>query len=199
MANGNNLLDMTIDAKELREFVKTLELFEPGLRRQFVKDIKADIKPLAQTIASNINSENVGAVGNMRGWNNNGRTGWSKVRASVYATPGGGKSGSVARIEVYGSGDKKAALKIADLAGTKNGTSATVSKSYVGPYGLVRTHANTSQGETMKKELDRWPLWKGKGGRFVWTNFIGQRRKMVEIAVSIINRYADRVNSGGKP
>ena len=51
----------------------------------------------------------------------------------------------------------------------------------------------------MKSELDRWPLWKGKGGRFVWTNFIGQRRRMVDIAISIINRYADRVNSGGKP
>jgi hypothetical protein len=198
MANGDNLLDMTIDGKELREFVKTLDRFEPGLRSQFVKDIKSDIKPLAATIASNINSKNIGAVGNMRGWNNDGRTGWSKVRASVYATPGGGKSSSVARIEVYGSKDKQAALKIADLAGTKNGPSVSVSKSYVGPYGLVRTHANTSQGDTMKSELDRWPLWKGKGGRFVWTNFIGQRRKMVDIAISIINRYADRVNSGGK-
>lgn len=175
MANGDNLLNMTIDGKELRQFVKTLDAFEPGLRKQFVKDIKSEIKPLADTIASRINSLNIGNPGSISGFRHKGRTAWSKVRASVYATPGGGRSQSVARIEVFGQGDKKAALKLADLAGTRN----------------------SSQFSERLDEIA--PLWKGKGGRFVWTNFIGQRRTMINIAVAIMGRYADRVNRGGKP
>lgn len=175
MANGDNFLNMTIDGKELREFVKTLDAFEPGLRKQFVKDIKGEIKPLADTIASEINNTPIGTEGYMRGFRHKGRTAWSKVRAGVYATPGGGRSQSVARIEVFGQGDKKAALKLADLAGTRN----------------------TSQFSERLDEIA--PLWKNKGGRFVWANFIGQRKKMIDIAISVMNTYADYVNRGGKP
>jgi hypothetical protein len=196
MANGNNLLNMTIDGKELREFVKTLESFEPGLRKQFVKDIKSEIKPLADTIASRINTLNIGNPGSISGFSHKGRTAWSKVRASVYATPGGGRSGSVARIEVYGQGKFQAALKIADLAGTKgNFNNGEMSK------GGLRPHLIRGQGNALVDELDKISTLSagGKGGRLVWKNFIGQRRQMIDIAIKIMDRYAARVNSGGKP
>ena len=196
MANGDNFLNMTIDGKELREFVKTLDAVEPGLRKQFVKDIKSEIKPLADTIASRINSLNIGNSGSISGFSHKGRTAWSKVRASVYATPGGGKSASVARIEVFGQGDKKAALKIADLAGTKgNFNNGGTSK------GGLRPHLIRGQGNALVDELDKISTLsaRGKGGRLVWKNFIGQRRQMIDIAIKIIDRYAARVNSGGKP
>jgi hypothetical protein len=196
MANGDNFLNMTIDGKELREFVKTLDAFEPGLRKQFVKDIKSEIKPLADTIASKINSTPIGTEGYMRGFRHNGRTAWSKVRASVYATPGGGRSASVARIEVFGQGDKKAALKIADLAGTKgNFNNGNYSKGGNQPYFI------NGQGEDLVSRLSEISTLsaRGKGGRLVWKNFIGQRRQMIDIAIKIMDRYAARVNSGGKP
>jgi hypothetical protein len=196
MANGDNLLNMTIDGAELRQFVKTLDEIEPGLRKQFVKDIKSEIKPLADTIASRINALNIGTKGNVRGFKHNGRTGWSKVRASVYATPGGGKSASVARIEVFGTGDKKAALKIADLAGTKgNFNNGGKSK------GGLRSHTINGQGEALVDGLESVSKLSanGKGGRLVWRNFIGQRRRMIDIAIKVMNRYADQVNAGGKP
>lgn len=196
MANGDNLLNMTIDGKELRQFVKTLEAFEPGLRRQFVKDIKSEIKPLADTIASNI--PRLGIPNSVRGFGHKGRTSWSRVRASVYATPGGGRSGSVARIEVYGQGEFKAALKIADLAGTKNQyNNGSMSKG--GPNALPYTI--NGQGEALVSRLDEISKLSagGKGGRFVWKNFIGQRRRMLNIGLKIIDRYAERVNAGGKP
>lgn len=175
MADGKNLLGLEIDGAELRQFVKTLEQFEPGLRRQFVRDIKREIKPLADTIATRINGIPFGTEGFMRGWRHNGEKAWSKVRAVVYATPGGGKSISVARIEVFGTGEKKAALKIADLAGTRSTTQ-------------------------LSNQLDDIaPLWRGKGGRLVWTNFIGQRKKMIDIIGVVLNRFATRVNAGGKP
>jgi hypothetical protein len=196
MAKGNDFLDMTIDGKELREFVKTLDSFEPGLRKQFVKDIKSGIKPIADTIASNI--PRLGVPNSVRGFGHKGRTSWSKVRASVYATPGGGKSSSVARIEVFGQGKFQAALKIADLAGTKNEYN-NGNQSRGGPNALPYTI--NGQGEALVSRLDEISKLSagGKGGRFVWKNFIGQRKKMVDIAIKIIDRYADRVNAGGRP
>jgi hypothetical protein len=195
MSNPEQLVKMEIDGKELREFVKTLEFIEPGLRKQFVKDIKSGIKPLADTIAAKVPVQ-----APLSGMRHRGRTAWAGVTASVYASPGGGKSGSVARIEIYGRGDKKAALKIADLAGTRNKYNAKVSKEYASSQGRTRSHQNPSQGDTMIEQLQRrYPLWRRKGGRFVWSNFLSNRGTMIDVAIKIMDSYAERVNRKGKP
>jgi hypothetical protein len=199
MTSNESLIKMEIDGKELREFVKTLDQYEPGLRKQFTKDLKSGLKPLADSIAAK-----VPASPPISGFGHRGRTAWSKVTASVYVTPGGGKSGSVARIEVYGRGSQQAALKIADLAGTRN-KGDQVNRGY------QRSGSSRSRGATIPKHgtfagdsmienlQQRFPLWRNRGGRFIWTNFIGQRKKMIDIAIKILDSYADKVNRSGKP
>ena len=183
MAKKDTLVSFTIDREELFKFAKALDRVEEGVRKQFISDLKKDLLPFAQDIANQVPSEPpLSGFGR-----HSGRTAWKGVRASAYVTPGGGRSRSLARIEVYGQGAYKAALKIADLAGTRN------------KYQRVRKDGLPDRrGAIMIRELEaRYPLWRGRGGRFVWAEFMDKRGDMVRIAEEILDNYAERVMKAG--
>ena len=162
---------VAIDTDTLRAVNKRLAEIDPDLRKQVGKDIKEAVRPTAARIKARIPQQPP-----LSGMRHNGRT----VNVSAYATPGGGR-GSIARMEVFGRGQYRAGLKIADLAGTRG--------RYV-------------RGERGRKFIDnldrRYPLSAGgKGGRFAWQNFMKERPFLIEEVVDIINGYVKRFNKKG--
>lgn len=168
-----------IDSSMLREAAKRVKEIDPEIRKGFIRDLKADLRPYAAQIASGIPTQSnpplSGMDANRRA---TGRTdlAWGGARASVYVTPGGGR-GSLARIEIYGPGAYRGGFKMVDLAGTSNYTS-------------------TERGRIMNRQLQqRFPLSQnGKGGRFAWAGFMRHRPKFVEQVITRLDQYSQEIN-----
>lgn len=166
---------VTVNSPDLRRLNRALNDIDPDLRKAVGKDIKEAIRPTAARIKARIPQEPP-----LSGMRHSGRTAWRGVNVGAYATPGGGK-GSIARMEVFGRGQYRAGLKMADLAGTRG--------SYVqGP-----------RGRKFIAALDRrYPLSSGgKGGRFAWQNFMKERPFLIKEVLDIINGYVRKVNRKG--
>lgn len=184
----------TIDTSALRELNKQLSEIDAGLKRQVGKDIKAALKPYAGAIMSGIPTQ-APLSGMAR---HKGRTAWGKPTIGVYG--GTGSKGSIARLEIYGSGSRRAAFKIVDLAGTKNsGDRIRKEHQRAGSPGrrgaTVREHT-TSSGDSLIRNLQaRYPLSAGgKGGRFAWAQFLLKKPVLIAEVVKILDKYADIVN-----
>ena len=182
-------LRAVVDTRALREAAKIVREVDPEIRKGFIRDLKADLKPYAASIAGDVPM--LGQPGNMRGWAHDGRTKWSKVRTGVYVTPGGGK-GSLARIEIFGTGAFKAALKYADLAGTRN----DYNDGNQSNNGKRPTYRINGQGRAMVQRLNEIaPLSEdGKGGRFVWSGFMKYRPTFVKQAIKRLDEYSEAIN-----
>ncbi len=168
-----------VDSSMLREAAKRVKQIDPEIRKGFIRDLKADLKPYASKIVSDIPGR-----GNppLSGMSSTGRVGgrtdmaWGGARASIHVTPGGGR-GSLARIEVFGPNNTKAGFKMVDLAGTS-------------------TYTETTQGQIMNERLQsRFPLSQGgKGGRFAWAGFMKHRPAFVQQVITRLDQYADEIN-----
>lgn len=166
------MLKPEIDAKDLKRALALIKQFDPELRKFFIRDMKSGLSPIASNIAGQVPSKPpLSGFGR-----HNGRTAWGPVKASVNVTPSGRKS--LARIQVFGAGDRKAALKIADLAGTRG------------------SFVQTRNGAKMIDRLSgRFPLSAGgRGGRFVWKAFIENRPQMLHFADKVLTKYANHIN-----
>lgn len=179
----------TIDTSALRELNKQLNQIDVELRKQVGKDIKTAIKPFAAAIMAKVPT-----APPLTGFVHNGRTGWGGLAMGVYAAPGGGK-GSIARIEIYGKGDRKAAFKLADLAGTRNSGSG-VRRAHT-RNGVSVKEGPTRSGETLIRRLQqRQPLSAGgRGGRYAWAQFIANRPVLIREVEKILDKYAKIVES----
>jgi len=187
-----------VNRDSLRELNRQLNEIDPSLRRAVGKDIKRAVRPTAERILRRIPTE-----APLSGMVNKGRLGWSKPRVGVYATPGAGGRGSIARIEIFASKpDRRGGFKMADLAGTRNkGLGVRRAHSRVLPSGRVvqvREHP-TRSGDVMIARLNkRYPLSAGgKGGRFGWENFIKERGFLLDKVLDIIDDYVEIVNRKG--
>jgi len=174
------MLNAYVDTSELKALVTTMKEYDPNLRKYFVKEMKSDLQPFADRIQNWMNANAKPPLSHFGG--HNGRTRWpTSVKATAYVTPSSRKS--LARIEVFGRGDYKAAVKIADLAGTRG------------------TYIRTTQGEALIQNLNReFSNPNPKGGRFVWQQFIKQRPQMIHFIESTIAEFQDiterRISNG---
>jgi hypothetical protein len=161
-----------VDSSMLREAAKQVKEIDVEIRKRLIKNLKADLKPTGDSIAKAVPT--LGRPNDMRGFGHGGDTAWNPVRASVHVTPGGGR-GTLARFEIYGS-PKRRAMKLADLAGTKSG-------------------GFTPQGRALVENLKRkYPLSAGgKGGRFAWSNFMKERRHLVNKVVVRLDIYCKEI------
>lgn len=181
-----------IDSSMLREAGKQVRQIEPAIRKRLLQNLKSDLKPTAQGIAAAVPS--LGTPGRMRGFGHNGRTAWSNVKSTVNVTPGGGR-GSLARIQIFTS-PNQAALKIADLAGTK--------QDYNNGNLSASGYLVNGQGQDMVSRLTDFALLSanGKGGRFVWANFLKERPALIAKVVKRLDQYAaeitGKIGRGGK-
>jgi hypothetical protein len=178
-----------IDSSALRLAAKQVKAIDPEIRKRLLRGLKADLAPTGAKIAALV--PQLGVPGSVRGFGHKGRTGWGKVKASTHVTPGGGK-GSVARFEIYTS-PNQAALKIADLAGTKGQYgNGNYSKGGNQPYFI------NGQGEDLVSRLTKVaPLSAGgKGGRFVWANFMKERPELIRRVEAKLEIYAQEISKG---
>jgi hypothetical protein len=166
-------LRAVVDSSMLREAAKRVKEIDPEIRKGFIKDLKADLRPYAAQIVSSVPGKGSPPLSGMA---SSGRLRWGGARASVHVTPGGGR-GSLARIEIYGPGETRGGFKMVDLAGTKN-------------------NAKTSQGDAMISNLGRrLPLSaSGKGGRFAWRGFMQHRPAFLNKAIERLDQYSDRIS-----
>jgi hypothetical protein len=172
-------LRAVVDSSMLREASKRVKGIDDEIRKGFIRDLKADLKPYAAQIVSGIPGAGSPPLSGM---NASGRVGgrtdmaWGGARASIHVTPGGGR-GSLARIEIYGPNNRKAGFKMVDLAGTS-------------------TYTETPQGRIMNERLaSRFPLSQGgKGGRFAWAGFMKYRPAFVQVVIGRLNQYSDEIN-----
>jgi len=174
-----------VDSSMLRQAAKQVREIDVEIRKRLIKNLKADLKPTADGIASEVPA--LGKPGYMRGFGHSGRTAWSQVKASVHVTPGGGR-GSLARIEVY-STPNQAAFKIADLAGTR-GKYGNGQESKGNPAYLIM-----GQGQDMVSRLADFGLLSagGKGGRFAWANFMKERPELVRRVEARLDIYCREI------
>jgi len=165
------MLTAHVDTSELKKLVSEMKQLDPNLRKYFVKELKTDLQPFADQIQGWINRNANPPLSGFGG--HGGRTAWpTSVKATAYVTPSSRKS--LARIEVFGRGQNKAAVKIADLAGTKG------------------TYVRTTQGEALIQELNRrFRNPNQKAGRFVWQQYISRRGEMIHFIEKTINEFAD--------
>lgn len=166
------MLRPEIDSTNMRRLVREMKNLNPELRKAFVDGLKKDLQPMANELA-----EMVPKQPPLSGMAHKGRTGWnSSIKGTAYVTPSG--RNSLARIEIFGRGAQKAALKIADLAGTK------------------MTYVKGRQGLNFINNLNAagYPLWKNRGGRFVWAGFMKMRPQMLHFAEKTLEKYSALIN-----
>ena len=178
-----------IDSSMLRLAAKQVKAIDPDIRKRLLRGLKADLAPSGARIAALV--PQLGVPGSVRGFGHKGRTSWGNVKASTHVTPGGGK-GAVARYEIYSS-PNQAALKIADLAGTKGQyNNGNYSKGGNQPYFI------NGQGEDLVSRLTKVSRLSagGKGGRFVWANFMKERPALVRKVEASLEIYAQQISNG---
>lgn len=167
------MLRPEIDTAGMRLLLQEMKNLNPDLRKAFIKELKRDLQPMANELAAMVPKQ-----APLSGMAHKGRTGWnSSIAGTAYVTPSG--RSSLARIEIFGRGNQKAALKIADLAGTR------------------MTYVKGRQGLNFINNLNRagYPLWKNRGGRFVWAGFMRMRPQMLHFAEKTLEKYSSIVNT----
>jgi hypothetical protein len=165
-------LRATIDSRQLREASKIVREIDPEIRKGFVRDLKADLRPYAAKIVRDIPGRDNPPLSGMRG---TARQSWGSTQSGAYVNPGGGR-GSLARIEIFGRAPYRAGLKMVDLAGTSN-------------------YTKTPQGTAMNTALQRrFPLSEGgRAGRFVWKGFMKHRPAFVRVVIDRLDQYSDEI------
>lgn len=166
------MLRAEIDARQLKMALALIKKFDPDLRKFFIKDMKSGLRSAANDIAGAVPSKPpLSGFGS-----HSGRTAWAPVKSTINVTPSGRKS--LARIQVFGEGDRRASLKIADLAGTRG------------------RFVRGIRGSTMIDRLSgRFELSAGgRGGRFVWKAFIQERPQLLHFADKVLVKYSNHIN-----
>jgi hypothetical protein len=169
-------LRATIDSRQLREASKIVREIDPEIRKGFVRDLKADLRPYANKIVRDIPGRGKPPLSGMGG---TGRLSWGSTQAGVYVNPAGGR-GSLARIEIFGRAPYRAGLKMVDLAGTSNYTATPQGRAMItNPKGGLE---------------DRFPLSaNGRGGRFIWKGFMKHRPAFVRVVIDRLDQYSDEI------
>lgn len=160
-----------------KEMLNALKEADAKLPAMFRKEMRERIAPIAKKIESNFPK-----TAPMSGFNNDGRTGWSPMKASISITPGRSKKypkrqslvSIVMTAKKYG-GLEIAGPAIAELAGS-------------------RSSGETLSGVNMIKVLNQRAPMVGAGGRFMYKAFRKERPEAVRIADEVINKYAAMVD-----
>jgi hypothetical protein len=184
-----------VDTADLRRAAKQVKEIDPKIRTQLIRDLKAVMKPYAESILARIPSQPpLSGMGRHQG-----RLRWEPPTYSLHVTPGGGK-GSLGRIEFFAKQPYGAMFKLADLAGTRN-RGDRVRREHTrstrnGPV-TVKTHSTSSGDVLIQKLSGRFALSAGgKGGRFVWKEAMDARPELVDLFITQLDRYAERIEKG---
>jgi hypothetical protein len=185
-----------VDTADLRRAAKAVREIDPKIRTKLIRDLKAIMKPYAESILAKVPSRPpLSGMGRHQG-----RLRWEAPTYSLHATPGGGK-GSLGRIEFYSKQPYGAMFKLADLAGTRN-RGAKIRREHTRAVGgrrvTVRAHGTTSGDVLIQRLSSRFPLSAGgSGGRFIWKHAMAVRPELVDLFVTQLDKYAADIERGG--
>lgn len=165
----NVKLEVQLSPAEMARIKAILQRVDPKMRASLAKDLRRDLKPIANNIVSAFPTTaplsglapRWGGVSAKVTTNSMARPGRALALFRVFANPAG-----FARL-----------LSITERAGS-------------------RSDGFTPQGQAMIRALqspDRWPL-DGRGGRFVFRPFRRQLPEAIDITRKAINRFIDKFN-----
>lgn len=145
----------------VRELTRQLRAIEPALQKAMVKDVKAEIAPLATAVKAALPT-----VSPLSGANTNGRLGFGQGKpansVSVRYRTGGSKRiavTSLASVRV-----NNALTSIMDYAGKRGVTTRSQTTRPYAYKGGTRVHRNNGQGQAMVNRLNSV----AKPSRYAW-------------------------------
>jgi hypothetical protein len=145
----------------VRELSKQLKAIEPALQKAMVRDVKAEIKPLATLVKSALPT-----VSPLSGANNEGRLGFGQGKPSNsvsvrYRTGGSKRANITALASVQVNSPLTAVMDYAGRRGVTTRNAVTRPYAYKGG---TRTHRNNGQGQAMVNRLNSIR----SASRFAW-------------------------------
>lgn len=163
------MLKLEVDPKALKALQAELRAIDPGLEKQFKKDLKDEFTPVAQSIQAIMPKDSP-----LSGFVNSGRTRWTAGRVGVSVTPGAGWGRSF-------------------IAFTENGTAGTKIVEFAGKG--KRNYVKTPQGRALVSALNLKASTPGREGRFFFQAYKRNRVAVYERTQRIIDRYVNATNS----
>lgn len=162
------MIKLEVDSKALKALQSELKSIDPGLEKQFKKDLKDEFAGVASNIQAIMPKQSP-----LSGFANNGRTRWSAGRVGVSVTPGAGWGRAFIAFTEVGT----AGTKIVEFAGKGK-----------------RSYVKTAQGRALIRNLDARGATPGREGRFFFQAYKKNRTTVYERTQKIIDRYVMATN-----
>lgn len=162
---------MEIDSRQLQKAMDRVKKFEPKLKNQLTRDMRAVAREFTGLI-----EDGVPLQPPLSGLRDSWGRPQSKVRTYLNAPDGR----AIATITV--GGDSRRFSKYLSLTETAGS----------------RSPGFTPSGKALVRLLDKLYPLAGKGGRFIWRAFLTAKPEIRERTVLLINSYIERFNKLGR-
>lgn len=182
----------TVDGSAVRRAIAELKEIDPKLVTALRRDIKTELSGVASGIEAAFPAE-----GELSGLNGRGRTSYAKPRAAVAFLPGyarRGKASTLIGIKVKIAKDQVGAW-ISEMAGMRGEAFISgYTRYYDGPLGERKRHRLNGQGAYLIDRLNRRTPMVGRGGRYGWKYFNGQKDDVRNRGMNILERAVAALN-----
>jgi len=170
---------LEVDARALEKAVERMQKFEPAMRKQLVKDIKVPMKRALPDVLSAVPS--TPPIGSSSPLRSGVYKNWGAVKGVIRTYPNAKPGRAIALMGVDGVGPEMSKyLMMTETAGSRN------------PGGLSR------RGRGFINALNSVSRLAGRGGRFVWKEWLEVRPQIRGDVVGILDRYVKRFNKRGR-
>lgn len=162
------MIKLEVDSQALKALQSELKAIDPGLEKQFKKDLKNEFSGVASNIQAIMPKESP-----LSGFVNSGRTKWSAARVAVSVTPGAGWGRAFIAFAANGS----PGTKIVEFAGKGK-----------------QNYVKTPQGRALVRNLNARTASPKREGRFFFQAYKKNRTFVYERTQKIIDRYVMATN-----
>lgn len=170
---------LEVDARALEKAVERMQKFEPAMRKQLVKDIKVPMKRALPDVVNAVPSQP--PIGRTTPLQSGVARNWGSVKGLIRTYPNAKPGRAIALMGVDGVGAEMAKyLMMTETAGSRN------------PGGLSR------RGKSFINALNNVSRMNGRGGRFVWKEWLQVRPQIRSDVINILDRYIKRFNKRGR-
>lgn len=186
-------MKVEVPTEDIRAVMRLLKQVEPDMARQLRLDLKGELKPIADRIASKVPSESP-----LSGMRHSGRTQWSGARGSVSFTPAkvikGRDVHPLVTIVLQGK-SRKAGYDIAEIAGSRNMAFSKSRTTKVTRRGADWSRKNSRRnGDSFVTNLEpRSPFPSYQAGRFGYGYFLRERSAIQKQAADILKAFGKKV------
>ena len=170
------------------EVANLLRRFEPDILKELRREFRSDLKPLAENIASRVNSEITPRL-QSRDYEmfHNGRTAWGGVSGTTSVTSSSRKT----LVKMVFKGTNGVGFEYAELAGIERRSPRRVSKGWYSTSVGYHSYTYAGQGKVFNDRLEKDF---GGPGRFVFVNFLKKRKEIDKKGQKIADDFSQRLN-----